>query len=183
MTRSILGAIAAILICDVAVATPQTPDTLVFGGRQYAIREIPMLGLWDYGGGTGKEKPPAFEARSSANWAGYRAQFEIRDSKLFLRRIVGWIDGKKRKDEEIIPGNRFPVVATWYTGKIHLPVGDFDDKTQESTAVIIFEIEMGAVKSVGFAERMKPVWTWNGLPHETKIRDEDAEQTDEREPE
>ncbi|MGN6548248.1 MAG: hypothetical protein ACTHK7_24645, partial [Aureliella sp.] len=122
----------------------------------------------------GKQKPPAFEARSSANWAGYRAQFEIRDSKLFLRRIVGWIDGQKRRDDQIISGKRFPIVATWYTGKIHLAVGGFDDKSQESIAVMIFEVERGIVKSVDFAERMKPVWTWNGLPP-IATRDETAE--------
>jgi hypothetical protein len=58
----------------------------------------------------------------------------------------------------------------------------FDDKTQESTAVIIFEIEKGAVKSVGFAERMKPVCTWNGVPADTTTGDKNAEQSHPPEP-
>jgi hypothetical protein len=183
--RFILALIVAVVSCNIAVATPQASDTLMFGGRKYAIHEIPMLGLWDYGNGrvgTGKQKPPAFDFQDSANWAGYRAQFEIRDSKLFLRRIVGRIDGKKRKNEEIIPGNQFPILADWYTGKIHLAVGDFDEETRESTAVIIFEVEKGAVKSVGFAERMKPVSTWNGVPADAPIDEGNAEHTHAPEP-
>jgi hypothetical protein len=150
-----------------AFATPQISDTVIFGGRKYTIREIPMLGFWDYGEesiGTGTRKPPAFDVRNSANWSGYRAQFEIRDSKLYLRHIAGWIEGKKRRNEQIINGKPFPIVADWYTGRIHLDVGDFDPDTQESQAVIIFHVEKGVITEMEFAKRMKPIWTWNGLP-------------------
>ncbi len=185
MNLAITVAFAILASLNVAATTPQIPNTLMFGGRKYAIHEIPMLGLWDYGEGsvgTGTEKPPTFQARNSANWVGYRAQFEIRESRLFLHRIGGRLDGKKRNDEELIPGKPFPIVASWYTGKIHLPVGDFDDSANEQTAVIIFSIERGVVTSVDFAERMKPVWTWNGLPQK-EVPDKDAGPLDERGPE
>jgi hypothetical protein len=181
MTRCIAIAVVTLLTCDITVATEQVQDVLVFGARRYAIHEVPMLGLWDYGGGsagTGKTRPPAFEVRSSGNWSGYRATFEIRDSKLLLRRIVGRIDGKRRRDEEIIPGKQFPIVASWYTGKIHIRVGEFDEKTHEETAVIVFEIEMGEVKSIGFIERMKPVGTWDGLTPDARTGDRDSPSRD-----
>ena len=91
--------VIAIIACSAqtAFATIQVSDTVVLGGRTYEIQEIPMLGLWDHGEGSvggGKQKRPKFEATNSANWVGYRAKFEIRDSKFYLRKIVGQIDGK-----------------------------------------------------------------------------------------
>jgi len=168
--RTLGWMLAASLLCKVASATPQVGDTVVFGGRSFPFAEVPMLGLWDFEErtgfkvGTGREQPPPFDVRSTANWDGYEATFEIRESKLFLREIVGSLDGKKRTNQEILPGRAFPVVATWFTGRIHLGVGDPREDTGEMTAVIVFEIERGHVKSMSFKERMKPLWTWNGLP-------------------
>lgn len=172
------------LLADVALATPQLADTIIFGGRTYVLHEIPMLGLWDFEEtrgfrvGSGREKPPPFEVRSTANWDGYEAQFEIRKSRLFVRRIAGYIDGKERTNEQIFVGKRFPLQATWFTGRIHIPVGDADERSGEVTAVIVFEVEKGIVKSTGFKDRIKPLYTWNGLP-ETET---DAEQGAQPEP-
>lgn len=158
------------LLPGVAVATPQLADSIVFGGRTYVLREVPLLGLWNFKErmgfrvGTGEVKPPEFDVRSTANWDGYEAQFEIRDSKLLLRQIVGYVEGKKRSNEEILIQKKFPLQVTWYTGRIHIAVGDNDDKTGEITAVLVFEVEKGVVKSISFKERMKPLYTWNGLP-------------------
>ena len=168
MYRFVIFCIAAIpygnVQCNAQFFMTEEPDTLVFGGRKYFIDEAPMLGLWNGGVGTGTQERPTFQPHRSGNMRGYLPQFEIRESKLFLRRIVGRIDGKKRKNEEIIPGTPFPIVATWFTGDIHLFVGDVDSETQDSTAVIILHIHKGVAESMGFAERMRRVRTWNGLP-------------------
>lgn len=158
------------LLSNVALATPQIADTIRFGGRDYWLLEVPMLGLWDFEErmgfrtGTGREKPPPFDVRSSANWDGYEAVFEIRDSKLYLSKIVGYVGGTKRRNAEVLPKKTFPLEATWFTGRIHIAVGDDDPDTGERTAVIQFDIEQGQVKSMTFRERMKPPGTWNGLP-------------------
>lgn len=170
------------LISEVALATPQIADRIVFGGRTYVLREIPMLGLWDFEErrgfrvGTGRELPPPFDVRSSANWDGYEAEFEIRDSKLFLRRIVGALEGKERTNAEIMPGKTFPLHVTWFTGRIHLAVGDDDPKTGDMSAVIVFTIEKGNVTSLKFHERLQPPFTWNGLPAPA-VDDQDDEAT------
>ena len=164
---SVLCIVSCLYIVEPAFGTQQIPNELVFGNRKYFIEEIPMLGLWDYGRGDpaeGKEKPPKFEAANSANWVGYQAQFEIRNSKLWLKKITGKIDGKRQTNEQIIPGEDFPKVAKWFSGRIHLEVGDFDDGTQEATSVIIFHIKNGVVTKTEYTERMKRVATWNGLP-------------------
>lgn len=158
------------LLGNVALATPQMADTIRFGGRDYWLFEVPMLGMWDFEErtgfrtGTGRQKPPPFDVRSSANWDGYEAVFEIRESKLYLRKIVGYVDGKMRKNAEVLPQKTFPLEATWFTGRIHLVVGDDDPDTGERTAIILFDIEQGQVKSTTFRERMTLPGTWNGLP-------------------
>jgi len=158
-----------------AQATWQIPHLISFGNNTYLLNEIPMIGLWDYGPrsiGTGKQEPPPFESTSSANNAGYLAQFGIRDSKLWLEMITGQIAGKMQRDERIIPGQRFPIVAEWFTGKIHIQVGDYDYEKMESTAVIIFHVEKGIVTKTEFAERMTLPDTWNGLPAPASVKDE-----------
>ena len=57
-----------------------------------------------------------------------------------------------------------PIVAKWFTGKIHLEVGEFDYQSQQANAVIIFDVENGIITKTTFAERIKRVQTWNGLP-------------------
>lgn len=177
MMRTLVFTLVMSVGANVAWATPQLADRIVFGGHKYVFHEIPMLGLWDFEEvrgfrlGSGREKPPAFDVRSTANWDGYEAVFEIRDSKLYLRRITGSIDGRWRRNAGIISGEKFPLLASWYTGRIHIPVGDFDQETGEMVAVIVFEVEKGIVKSMSFKERMRPVDTWNGLPES----DADAE--------
>jgi len=55
--RGALLLTALSFLTEVAFATPQISDTVIFGGRKYALHEVPMLGLWDYGAqsaGTGK---------------------------------------------------------------------------------------------------------------------------------
>jgi len=153
-----------------AQATWQIPRLIEFGNHTYGLEEIPMLGLWDYGPGSigpGTQKPPPFEMTSSANNSGYVAQFGIRDSKLYLDKITGQIDGKTRRNEQIIPGPQFPIVAEWFTGRIHVQVGEYDNERRESNAVIIFHVEKGIVRKTDFAERMTLPGTWNGLPAPT----------------
>jgi hypothetical protein len=154
-----------------AYATPQIKHTVLFGNKTYVLDEIPMLGLWDYGAGnigTGKQKPPEFDFLSSANNTGYQAEFEIRDSKFWLRQLTGQIAGQPWKNDEIIPGERFPIVAKWFSGRIHLAVGGFDEERQENISVIIFHVHQGTVTRSEYVERMKRTWTWNGLGEREK---------------
>jgi hypothetical protein len=75
----------------------QTNRQISYGGREYVIYEVPMLGLWHYGDDPlpkRKSKPPAFDVTSSAKWTGYSAIWEIRNKKLLLRSLQGRIDSK-----------------------------------------------------------------------------------------
>ncbi len=170
--RFLIAALFLACVSNQAFATTQRPDVLIYGERKYAIPEIPMLGLWDYGQEDvklGMVKPPQFDVLSTDNWFGYNARFQIRESKLFLDQSTGKVEGKHRKDQELIPGRRFPIVAKWFTGRIHLEVGGYDNKAREAISVIIFQIEQGNVTKTEFRERMKRVGTWNGLPQQRAV--------------
>ena len=151
---------------SIALATEQVKDRLSYGGHEYVIFEVPMLGLWHTGDGEppkSKFRPPALEVTSSANWTGYRATWEIRDKKLMLRTIRGRIKGKDVQNEAILPDMKFPVDATWFSGKIHLYVGDWNEEEHQYEAVIVFEIDKGNVKSMSFSPSTQINWSWNGL--------------------
>lgn len=77
--------------------------------------------------------------------------------------INGRIKGKDVKDKAILSDMTFPVVATWFTGKIHLPVGDFNEDTQEYESVIVFDVDKGIVKSKTFFPSARLSYSWNGL--------------------
>ncbi len=169
MTKIILAFSFLVLVecaSSIALATEQIKDRLSYGGHEYVIFEVPMLGLWHYDDGEppkGKFRPPALEVTSTANWAGYRATWEIRDKKLLLRTIRGRIKGKEVQNEAILPDMQFPVDATWFSGKIHLYVGDWNEDEHQYESVIVFEIDNGIVKSLTFLPSAKINWAWNGL--------------------
>ena len=161
------AAMLCVLIAIVALATPQPDDTLKYGDHTFAIREIPMLGLWDYGEGEpphGKVKPPLFDFAGSGNWAGYEAKWRIRDSTLFLDSMTAKRGGKRIKNEQIFPGERFPLKAEWFTGRIHLPVGGYNEADQVYESVIVCHIENGTVVKMTFETSLRYTFGWNGLP-------------------
>ena len=156
-----------VLIAIVAVVTPQRGDTLKYGDHTFAIQEIPMLGLWDHGEGEpplGKVKAPRFEFAGSGNWAGYEATWLIRDSTLFLNSMTAKLAGKKVKNEQIFPGKRFPLKAEWFTGRVHLPVGGYNEADEVYESVIVCHIEKGTVIKMTFEPSLRYAFGWNGLP-------------------
>lgn len=158
----------AIFACGntIVLATPQAAGHISYGGHEYVLFQVPMLGLWHNGVGDvpkGKMPTPRFEVTSSANWAGYSACWEIRNHQLLLCEIEGRINGKNIRNDEILRGRRFPVVAKWFTGRIHIAVGDLNDETNEYESVIVFEVVNGSVKGTMFHTAAKICRTWNGL--------------------
>ncbi|MBX7075089.1 MAG: hypothetical protein K1X71_18255 [Pirellulales bacterium] len=153
-------------VVSIAVATPQRADRLQYGYNTFVIFQNPMLGLWHNGDGDlppGKIMPPKLDVTTSTNWGGYTSEWRITNGKLLLQSVSGHIDGKEIRDDALLPGRKFPVVATWYTGKIHLPVGECNGDTQEYESVIVFDIDKGIVKSKSYFPSLRPSQSWNGL--------------------
>ena len=128
-----------------------------------------MLGLWDYSDeetAAGKTKPPEFDFAGSGNWASYEAQWLIRDSKLYLKEIKAKRNGKPIKNAQILPGKLFPLQAEWFSGRIHVAVGGYNERKQSCESVIIFHIEGGNIIGTTFEPELKIQFEWNGLPAE-----------------
>ena len=161
-----------LLLLSLVIATPQNADKIQYGDHAFTIRETPMLGLWYYGDANlppGKVRPPKFSSVDSSNWSGYRAKWLIKDSKLYLKKITGKIDGKNAKNEEIIKGKQFPLQAVWFSGRIHVPVGGVDDDSNKMLGVIVFEINKGIVTATKFHPELTYSYGWNGLPSKSVI--------------
>lgn len=76
------------------------------------------------------------------------------------------------RDRQIIK-KRFPIHARWFTGKIFVSVGDFDDGNNAFEYVLEFNIKDGNVRSTTFHESLKIPMTRNGLP-DARAPDEDG---------
>lgn len=148
-----------------ALATPQANDTVVIGGNTYGIFQLPMSGYWHHDDEVAKGRLPfpKFELAPSGNYRGYIAEWSISGGKLHLLSIEGQLDGKLVRDRQIIK-KRLPIHANWFTGKIYVPVGDYNDEKRGFELVLEFTIEDGEVRSTAFHDSLKISMAWNGLP-------------------
>ena len=65
-----------------------------------------------------------FIFKSTAWWRGYVCKWEIRDKKLYLIHLLGFIEGNKQVDlNYVFPGKK-EVFADWYTGELQIPIGE-----------------------------------------------------------
>jgi hypothetical protein len=165
-----MNTLSFVLLASVISATPQPKDLLRYGDNTFAISQVPMLGLWHYeetDPGDGRTRAPEFDFVGTGNWVGYDATWLIRDSKLFLFKMKAKRNGKVIRNEAIFPGKKFPLQATWFTGRIHLAVGDYDSATKQYESVIIFHITKGQVTKTTFEPSMDSLGDWDGVPDST----------------
>jgi hypothetical protein len=110
-----------------AIATAQEPDRLLLDGKQESLHTNP-LSAWL------EQHPQALAgvtSRSSANWRGYVATWEVLGDELLLRRVdvasdLGPDDDEERVEDiapKLFPGTD-PIVATWYSGALVVPRGE-----------------------------------------------------------
>jgi hypothetical protein len=173
---------------SIAAATEQQQDTVAYGDHEYGILQRPIADLWYFGEGQppqGMFRHPDFEWTITSNRAGYTVAWEIRNHQLLLTKIHGTVKAKDVKNEAILPGLltkirgtakltdvvneailpglTFPAVARWFTGKIHIAVGGFNQDAHEFEAIIVFEIDKGDVKSMAFVPAGQISRERNGL--------------------
>ena len=111
---------------SLAFATAQTGDTLIYKGEPESISSTPLEGYF-----TSKfPRPTWLTQTSTACWRGYHATWELRDKRLYLKKIEREELDKKKKDyikvditKRIFPEASPPIEATWFTGTIRMPQG------------------------------------------------------------
>jgi len=106
------------LVPGAALATTQTSDILYLNGQKHALESLPLEPY--YGPGNPR---PKFRAPNTATWRGYIATWEIDRGILHLKDIRARIDQREVGLEDLFPGQKGPVAATWFTGKLRVPQG------------------------------------------------------------
>ncbi len=98
-----------------AVATEQEEDVIRSGGKTAHLLERPLdLHLQTL------SPRPRFDPPRSSNWKGYDADWEIRDSKLYLVSFEALTNRKAVPISELFPKRELPIFADWFTGTLHL---------------------------------------------------------------
>ena len=106
------------LVPEAALATTQFSDILYLNGQKHSLDSLPLEPY--YGPGNPR---PKFRAPNTATWRGYIATWEIDRGVLYLKAIQAWTDQGEVGLPALFPGQKGPVPATWFTGKLKVPQG------------------------------------------------------------
>jgi hypothetical protein len=114
---AVLGVIG-FLVPEAALATTQCSDILYLNGQKHSLESLALEQY--YGPGNPR---PKFRAPNTATWRGYIATWEIDRGILYLKAIQAWTDQGEVGLPALFPGQKGPVAATWFTGKLKVPQG------------------------------------------------------------
>jgi hypothetical protein len=114
----VFGALALVLVALPAFATEQARDTIAFAGQQDSMLERPLNDFL-------KRLPliPRFDIPSTANYKGYTASWEVKDSRLFLATFHATTNRQPYSISSLFPGRKLPIQADWYSGTVHIVGG------------------------------------------------------------
>lgn len=123
-----LALLLGLVLGQAVHATAQIPDSIRIDGKDYALNTNPLsqnpkLVDWN---------PPTDATRSTANWRGYVASWEIRDGGLLLTDVkISTYDevskqyGVRSVSTDFVPA--VPAPAEWYTGALIIPDGEMEE--------------------------------------------------------
>src|SRR5665647_1666824 len=106
------------LVPEAALATTQCSDILYLNGQKHSLESLALEPY--YGPGNPR---PNFRAPNTATWRGYIATWEIDQGFFYLKAIRAWTDQGEVGLPALFPGQKGPVPATWFTGKLKVPQG------------------------------------------------------------
>jgi len=106
------------LVPGAALGTTQCSDILYLDDQKHSLDSLPLEPY--YGPGNPR---PKFRAPNTATWRGYIATWEIDRGVLYLKAIQAWTDRGEVGLPALFPGQKGPVAATWFTGKLKVPQG------------------------------------------------------------
>jgi hypothetical protein len=121
LSLKIMLAVLAVLGCLVpaaALATTQFSEILYLNGEKHSLETLALEQY--YGPGNPR---PKFQAPNTATWRGYIATWEIDRGVLYLKAIKAWTGQGEVGLPALFPGQKGPVAATWFTGKLRVPQG------------------------------------------------------------
>jgi hypothetical protein len=114
---AVLG-VLCFLVPESVLATTQVSDILYLNGEKHSLDSLPLEQYYS------PENPrPKFRWPNTATWRGYIATWEIDRGVLYLKAIRAWTYQGEMSLEDLFPGQKGPVAATWFTGKLKVPQG------------------------------------------------------------
>ena len=113
-----LGALAVIFVAVPVSATEQARDAVAFADQHNSMLERPLNDFL-------KRLPeiPRFDIPSTANYKGYTASWEVRDSRLYLASFSATTNHQPFSIASLFPNRKLPIHADWYSGTVHIISG------------------------------------------------------------
>lgn len=102
--------------------TIQAGDILSYNGKKTTIATEPLKTYLE------TRSDVSFIFKSTALVRGYIGNWKIKNKKLFLVSLVGFIKSNEKVDLEYLFPNKSKVFADWFSGKIRIPEGDMVEK-------------------------------------------------------
>ncbi|MBG90131.1 MAG: hypothetical protein CMO80_24980 [Verrucomicrobiales bacterium] len=130
--RAFICVLFAVVSC---CATKQISDSFEYEGQKGWIEESPLLPLL-------QKRELRFEMRSTANYSGFVAGWEVKDGKLYLSSFTGRRKSQERNLKWLFPDTGHPVFADWYSGKIHVSLGEVVVKKLTGHVVVTRKLVM-----------------------------------------
>ena len=130
--------------------TIQAGDILSYNGKKTTIATEPLKIYLE------TRSDVSFIYKTTALVRGYIGTWEIKNKKLFLVSLLGFIENKEQVDLNYLFPNETEVFANWYSGEIRIPEGELLKKINVGYASV-FEKDRFLIfrKGVLISERVK----------------------------
>ena len=102
--------------------TIQAGDILSYNGEKITIVTEPLKPYLE------SRSDISFIFKSTALVRGYIGTWKIKNKKLFLVSLIGFIENKERVDLNYLFPNKKEVFADWFSGQIRIPEGNLVKK-------------------------------------------------------
>ena len=104
------------------IMTTQAGEILSYNGEKTTIATEPLKPYLE------TRSDISFIFESTALVRGYIGSWKIKNKKLFLVSLIGFIKNKERVDLNYLFPNKKEVFADWFSGKIRIPEGNLVKK-------------------------------------------------------
>lgn len=102
--------------------TIQAGDILSYNGKKTTISTEPLKPYLE------TRSDVSFIFKSTALVRGYIGTWKIKNKKLYLVALVGFIENNEKVDFKYLFPNKTEVFADWFSGDIRIPEGDLLQK-------------------------------------------------------
>ena len=121
--KHLLIALFFCLFATTAYGTKQEPEKILYKGQEYRLANVPLKRFFD----VNHPKPKEFRSTRTNCSRGYVGTWEIKDKQLYLKSLSKSFRGNIADEAlfSLIFKQKPPIKATWYTGALRIPQGQF----------------------------------------------------------